>query len=240
MAERLQGKKCFVTAAAQGIGRATVEAWSAEGASIVATDLNAEKLAELDGLPGVETYPLDVTDQAAVAAMAAEVGAVDVLFNCAGFVDHGSLLDTTMQGWDFSFELNCRSLFVVTQAFVPAMLANGGGSIINMSSNSFMLKVGGMPGYLTAKSGIVGLTRALATELGPHKIRVNSILPGWVMTQRQIDLWLTPEAEQELLDTQCIKRKIEPEDVAKLSLFLASNDSEMITAQSLIIDGGRT
>ena len=97
-----------------------------------------------------------------------------------------------------------------------------------------------MPGYLTAKAGIVGLTRALAAELGPQQIRVNSILPGWVMTQRQIDLWLTPEAEQELLETQCIKRKIEPEDVAKLALFLASDDSQMITAQSLIIDGGRT
>ena len=120
------------------------------------------------------------------------------------------------------------------------MVANGGGSIINLSSTSYLLKVGGMPGYLSAKAGIVGLTRALARDFGPHKIRVNAVLPGWVMTQRQIDLWLTTEAEEDLLRSQCLKEKLYPADVSKLVLFLACDDSRMITGQSHIVDGGRT
>ena len=119
------------------------------------------------------------------------------------------------------------------------MRSLGGGSIVNLSSNSFILKVGGMPGYLTAKAAIVGLTRALARDLGPDKIRVNSILPGWVITDRQRDLWLTEEAKRELLEQQCLKELIYPEEVARLVLFLASDQSKMITAQSLIIDAGR-
>ena len=120
------------------------------------------------------------------------------------------------------------------------MIKAGGGSVINLSSTSYLLSLGGMPAYLAAKAGIIGLTRGLARELGVDQIRVNAILPGWVMTERQRALWLTPESEAQLLEEQCLKQKIEPSDVAALALFLASEQSKMITAQSYIIDGGRT
>ena len=131
-----------------------------------------------------------------------------------------------------------RPLFLA-QAVVEGMKTIGGGSIINLSSNSFMLKVGGMPGYLASKATIVGLTNALARDLGPHKIRVNAVLPGWIMTEKQCTLWMTPEDEKELLATQCLKELIYPEEIAQLVLFLASEQSRMITAQSLVIDAGR-
>lgn len=243
MAGRLQGKKCFVTAAAQGIGRATVEAWSAEGATVIATDLNAEKLAELGGLPGVETHPLDVTDQAAVAAMAAQVGAVDVLFNCAGYVDHGSLLDTTMKGWDFSFELNCRALFVVTQAFMPAMLANGGGSIINMASVvSSEMGVVNRCAYGATKGAVIGFTKSVAADYIGDGIRCNAICPATVQTPSlddRINAFDDPiQARKDFVSRQKMGRLARADEIASLATYLAADESQYITGQAMVIDGG--
>ena len=142
--------------------------------------------------------------------------------------------------WDRCQGINLKPHFFTAQAVCAGMEELGGGSIINISSNSYLLMVGGMPGYLTAKAGIVGLTRGLARDLGEKNIRVNAVLPGWVMTQKQMDLWLTPQAEKDLLASQCLKKKLYPPDVARLVLFLASDDSAMITAQSFTVDGGRT
>ena len=135
--------------------------------------------------------------------------------------------------------INLRPHLFTAQAIHEDMKDLGGGSIIHLSSNSYLLRVGGMPAYLSAKAGIVGLARALARELGPDHIRVNTILPGWVMTERQLSLWLTEEAEKELLETQCLKEKLYPEDIARFVLYLAADDSRMISGQEFILDGGR-
>lgn len=166
-------------------------------------------------------------------------GPIAVLINNAAKDDRHNISDVEPDYWDNCQNINLRPHFFTAQSVVEDMKILGGGSIINLSSNSFMLKVGGMPGYLTAKAAIVGLTRALARDLGENNIRVNSILPGWVITDRQRELWLTEEAKEELLEQQCLKKLIYPEEVANLALFLASQQSKMITAQSLIIDAGR-
>ena len=244
----LYDKHVFITGGASGIGEALVEAFTAQHCRVFFVDIDdtaadtlVRRLQALGRGPLYKHCDLrSVSDiKAAVEEAVQTFGPIHCLINNAAHDDRHDFESVTEEYWHNCQNINLKPHFFTAQAVAPSMKIDGG-SIINMSSNSFMLKVGGMPGYLAAKAGIVGLTRALAAELGPHNIRVNSILPGWVMTQRQIDLWLTPEAEQELLETQCIKRKIQPEDVAKLALFLASSDSEMITAQSLIIDGGRT
>ena len=167
-------------------------------------------------------------------------GPVGVLVNNAARDDRHRIEDVTSQDWDRCQEINLKPHFFTAQAVVEGMKQNGGGSIINISSNSYVLMVGGMPGYLTAKAGIMGLTRALARDLGADNIRVNCILPGWVMTKRQEELWLTEEAEKELLQSQCMKQKLYPPDVSRLALFLAADDSSMITAQAYTVDGGRS
>ena len=159
MAGRLAGKRALVTAAAQGIGRATAQAFAAEGAAVIATDLNAAKLAELEGTAGITVRPLDVTDGAAVEALAAELGAVNVLANVAGYVHHGSILDCSEADWDFSFDLNAKAMYRTIRAFLPAMLAAGGGSVVNMSSVASSIR--GLPNrfvYGASKAAVIGLT----------------------------------------------------------------------------------
>lgn len=243
MAGRLQGKRCFITAAAQGIGRASVEAFVAEGAHVIATDLNGEKLAELNRIDGVETHVLDVTDLAAIEAMAAQVGAVDVLFNCAGYVDHGSLLDTDMKGWDFSFELNCRAMFMMSKAFLPAMLANGGGSVINMASVvSSEMGVVNRCAYGATKGAVIGFTKSVAADYIGDGIRCNAICPATVQTPSlddRINAFDDPvQARKDFVSRQKMGRLARADEIASLALYLAADESQYITGQAMIIDGG--
>jgi NAD(P)-dependent dehydrogenase (short-subunit alcohol dehydrogenase family) len=244
----LHDKHIFITGGASGIGAALVEAFTAQNCRVFFVDIDdtsadilVRKLQAVGRAPLYRRCDLrDVTQiDSAIDEAVRTFGPIHCLINNAALDDRHQIEEVSVDYWDKCQNINLRPHFFTAQKACESMKANGG-SIINMSSTSFMLKIGGMPAYLTAKAGIVGLTRALARDLGPHDIRVNALLPGWVMTQRQKDLWLTPEAEVELLEGQCIKRKIEPEDVAKLALFLASSDSEMISAQSLVIDGGIT
>lgn len=242
MAGRLEGKTCFVTAAAQGIGRATALRFAAEGARVIATDINAEKVGEIAG-DGIETHRLDVLDTAAVAAMATEAGAVDVLFNCAGYVHHGALHDTPLESWDFSFELNCRSLFVVTKAFLPAMLDNGGGSIINMASVvSSEMGVVNRCAYGATKGAVIGFTKSVAADYIGQGIRCNAICPATVQTpslDERINAFDDPAAARaDFIARQKMGRLATAEEIADLAVYLAADESRYVTGQPMVIDGG--
>ena len=178
--DRLKGKKAILTAAGQGIGRAVAEAFLREGAVVMATDINEKALA---GLSSANTRRLDVTDGAAVAALAAELGPVDILFNCAGFVHHGSILDCAEKDWDFSFDLNVKSMYRTIRAFLPAMLEKGGGSIINVASVASSLKaVPNRFAYSASKAAVIGLTKAVAADYITRGIRCNAICPGTIQS----------------------------------------------------------
>ena len=246
----LQDKVTLITGGASGIGASLVEHFCRQQARVSYIDINEEAAATLNhqltqaGLPTPTFYKVDLRDisslEAAIQTIHQVDGPIRALINNAGWDERRAVGDVTPDFWDMSQEINLRPHFFAAQAVAEKMADAGGGSIVNLSSNSWMLGVPGMPAYVAAKAGIVGLTKALARELGPKKIRVNALLPGWVMTQRQIEKWLTPEAKTQLLAEQCLKETIQPEDVAQLALFLASDDSRMITAQSYVLDGGRT
>ena len=239
--DRLKGKKAFVTAAAQGIGRAVAEAFVGEGADVTATDINDKALA---GLKGAKTRHLDVTDGAAVRALAGELGAVDILFNCAGFVHHGSVLDCEEKDWDFSFDLNVKSMYRTIRAFLPAMLAAGGGSIINMASVASSLKA--VPNrfvYSASKAAVIGLTKAVAADYITRHIRCNAICPGTIespsLDGRIKALGGDPaEVRKAFIARQPIGRLGKPEEVAHLAVYLASDESAFTTGTTQIIDGG--
>ena len=163
---------------------------------------------------------------------------ITVLVNNAARDDRHQLEDVTPEYWDERMAVNLRHQFFAAQAVFPMMKQAGHGSVINMGSVSWMVGQGGMPAYTTAKSAVMGLTRALARDMGPFNIRVNSIAPGWIMTERQIKLWLTPEGERELMARQCLKRKLEPAEIARVCLFLGSDDSSAMTNQTYVADGG--
>lgn len=243
MAGRLEGKKCFLTAAAQGIGRATALRFAAEGGEVIATDVNEALVGELAGTPGITPRRLDVLDHDAVRAMAAEVGPVDVLFNCAGYVDHGNLLDTKLEKWDFSFELNCRSLFVVTQSFLPGMLENGGGSIVNVASVvSSEMAVANRCAYGASKGAVIGFTKSVAADYIGQGIRCNAICPATVQTpslDERINAFDDPvAARKDFIARQKMGRLATPEEIADLALYLACDESRYITGQPMVIDGG--
>ena len=240
MPQPLIGKVALVTAAAQGIGRATAERFAESGAQVIATDINADLL---DGLQGCETRLLDVTDSAAVAALAADLGAVDLLFNCAGYVHHGSILDCDEAAWDFSFNLNVKSMYRTIRAFLPAMLAAGGASIINMSSVASSLK--GVPNrfvYSATKAAVIGLTKAVAADFVTQGIRCNAICPGTVDTPSlQERLRATGDyqrAHRDFIARQPMGRLGAAAEIAELALYLASDASAYTTGQCHVIDGG--
>ena len=240
MPQPLAGKVALVTAAAQGIGRATAERFAEAGARVVATDVNANLLA---GLQGCETQLLDVTDSAAVNALAAELGAVDVLFNCAGFVHHGTILECDEDAWDFSFNLNAKAMHRTIRAFLPAMLAAGGASIINMASVASSLK--GVPNrfaYSASKAAVIGLTKSVAADFITQGIRCNAICPGTVDTPSlQERLRATGNYEQARKDfvaRQPMGRLGTAAEIAELALYLASDASALVTGQCHVIDGG--
>jgi 2-keto-3-deoxy-L-fuconate dehydrogenase len=245
MSGRLQGKTAFVTAGAQGIGRATAQAFAREGATVIATDINEDKLAELSGQDGIQMRRLDVLDDAAVAKAAAEVGAPDILFNCAGFVHHGTILDCTGDDWAFSFNLNVRSAYVVTRTFLPAMIASGGGSIINVASVSGSVK--GIPNrfvYGATKAAVIGMTKSLAIDFVKNNIRANAICPGTVDTPSLGDriraLGDEEKARADFVARQPMGRLATAEEIAGMAVYLASDEAQFITGQTMIIDGGIT
>lgn len=246
----LAGRRVFITGGATGIGAALVEAFSEQGAIVGLCDLAAEAAEGLAGqiVAGGHARPwfrkVDVTDtpalQQAISGFAAEAGGLDVLVNNVANDTRHDTLATSEAGWRQCMAVNLDCAFFAAQTAIPLMRAGGrGGAIVNFSSITALLGPGDMPGYVTAKAGLLGMTKALARQFGPDGIRVNAILPGWVVTQRQLDLWLTPEAEAEWMEQVCLKQRIQPRDAANLALFLAADDSRMITNQQFVIDAGR-
>jgi NAD(P)-dependent dehydrogenase (short-subunit alcohol dehydrogenase family) len=244
----LDGKVVVVTGGASGIGAATAAQFAAQGARVAVIDRDTAPFApvaaaiETKGWPQPLVLRCDLTDIAAAKAEVARVerdlGPVRVLVNNAARDDRHELAAVTPDYWDERFAVNLRHQFFMIQAVAPGMAAAGGGSIINMTSTSFMTAIKDLAVYQSAKSGVIGLTRGLARDLGPQKIRVNAIAPGWIMTARQRALWATPEALAAAMERQCLKETIRPADLARMVLFLASDDSRMCTCQTFIVDAG--
>jgi 2-keto-3-deoxy-L-fuconate dehydrogenase len=249
MAGRLAGKRALVTAAGQGIGRATALAFAAEGASVLATDIAEDKLAALaDQL--IATRRLDVTEDDAITALAAELGPLDVLFNCAGFVHHGTVLDALPIEWDASFAINVRSMFMMIRAFLPKMLERGGASIINMASTVSSVK--GAPNrcvYGATKAAVIGLTKSVAADFVTQGIRCNAICPGTIETPSLEDriaaqgvriVGGSEAARRAFVERQPLGRLGTAEEVAALAVYLASDESSFTTGAIHVIDGGFT
>lgn len=245
MPHRLSGKSAVVTAAAQGIGRAIAELFVAEGASVVATDLNPDQLADLEG---AHCAKLDVRSTADVQQLAKDLGPVDILVNCAGYVHHGTVLDCSDEDWDFSFDLNVKSMHRTVRAFVPGMLDRRRGSIINISSGASSVR--GIPNryvYGASKAAVVGLTKAVAADFIKHGIRSNAICPGTIQSP-SLDQRIAAQAQasgqslhavrQVFIDRQPMGRLGTGEEVAALAVYLASDESSYTTGQIHLVDGG--
>ena len=241
---RLQGKHALVTAAGQGIGKASALAMAAEGATVWATDVNEKLLASYAGVPNIHTAVLDVMDKSAIQKLVSGMPALDVLFNCAGFVHAGTALDATDEQWDVAFDLNVRSQFWTIQAALPIMLANEKGSIINMAS---VVSIKGLPNrfvYGASKAAVIGLTKSVAADFVMQGVRCNSICPGTVDTPSladRINVYEDPvEARKNFIARQPMGRLAQAHEIAPLIVFLASDESAFVTGQSYGIDGGMT
>ncbi|MFZ2220333.1 MAG: SDR family oxidoreductase [Rhodoferax sp.] len=248
---RLLGKTVLITAAAQGIGRASALACAAEGAKVIATDINEALLATLAAEHGhIEVAVLDVLNQAAVDALAAKLPALDVLFNCAGMVAHGSLLDCTEADWDLSFELNVKSMFRMTRAFLPAMLAqakanHGSASVINMASMASSVKgFANRAAYGATKAAVIGLTKSLAADFVKDGLRANALCPGTVDTpslRGRIASAADPiQAEKDFIARQPMGRLATVGDITPMVVYLASDESRFMSGQTVLVDGGVT
>ena len=247
MSNRLAGKTAFITAAAQGIGRATALAYAAEGARVIATDLNAERLADLGG--GIETHVLDATNGEAVRAAITAAGPLDILFNCAGFVHQGTILDATDAEWEFAWTLNVRSMTQTIRAVLPGMIERRAGSIINISSGASSIK--GAPGrcvYGTTKAAVIGLTKSVAADFVKSGVRCNAICPGTIETpslQDRIAANATAsggldQARAAFIARQAMGRLGTPEEIALMAVYLGADESQFVTGQAMVIDGGWT
>jgi NAD(P)-dependent dehydrogenase (short-subunit alcohol dehydrogenase family) len=244
----LRDRVVLVTGGASGIGAEEVTQFARQGAKVAFLDIADEAASRLietlrqQDLTPPLYMPCDIKDipalQAAIAEIGRRLGAISVLVNNAANDQRHGYEDVTVEYWDERMATNLRHQFFAIQAVAPMMRQAGAGSIINFGSISWHRSQGGMPAYTSAKAAVEGLTRGMARDLGGHGIRVNCVIPGWIMTQRQIKLWLTPEAEAELMLNQCLKAKVMPEDVARMVLWLASDDSRMCTAQLWVVDGG--
>ena len=243
----LRDRVVFVSGGSSGIGACLVEEFAAQGARVAFIDIDAsaaEQTVEAAAPRGPRPLFLkcDARDiaalQAAIAETGERLGPVRALMNNAANDQRHAVDTVTPEFWDERLQINLRHQFFAAQAVFPMMRDAGGGSIVNFGSISWMIGQGGMPTYTTSKSAVHGLTRGLARDFGPANVRVNTLAPGWIMTQRQIDLWLTAEGEAELMQRQCLKRKLVPLDVARMALFLASDEASACTAQTFIVDGG--
>jgi D-xylose 1-dehydrogenase len=244
----LAGRSVFITGGGSGIGESLVEHFCRQGSRVSFVDINTEasqalvgRLAD-QGLERPQFIPCDLRDidalRQAVKQAAERHGPVRVLVNNAGNDDRHTTESVTVEYWDDRMQVNLRHQFFAAQAVRPQMRDAGGGSIINFGSITWLVGDPDCPAYVTAKAAIGGLTRALAREFGPEKIRVNCVLPGWVMTERQVKLWLNDAGEQQIKDRQCLAEKLYPPDIARMVLFLAADDSRMCTSQNYIVDGG--
>jgi len=244
MAGRLAGKTAFITAAAQGMGNAAALAFAREGAKVWATDVS-DKVKALEGKDGIRTRQLDVTDEAAIARIAQEVGDIDVLFNCAGIVHNGSILDASVKDWDQAFSVNVRSMFLVSKAFLPGMLKKQKGSIINMASVASSIK--GLPNrcvYGASKAAVIGLTKSVAADYVRQGIRCNAVAPGTVDTpslQGRINSYADPvQARKDFVARQPMGRLGTVEDLVPIFIYLASDESQFASGNVFSIDGGMT
>ena len=242
----LKDQSVFITGGGAGIGAALTDGFMGQGAKVAFVQRSDASIfaAEMLDKHGVEPFHLacDITNiptlQAAMEMAADQHGPITVLVNNAANDTRHDLPGTSVADWDQGMAVNLRPHFFTAQTAAPGMKAAGGGSIINFSSISYMMGNAGYPGYATSKAAITGLTRSLARELGPDRIRVNALMPGWVLTDRQVELWATPEDLAAHLDRQCLKEHLKPEDIVEATLFLASSASRMMTGQALVVDGG--
>lgn len=242
MTKRLDGKRALVTAAAQGIGEATARAFAAAGATVLATDINADKLAALSTVEGITTSVLDVTDAEAIAELVEHESHFDVLFNCAGFVHHGSVLTCTEDEWDMAFTLNVKSMFQLSKAVIPGMLEAGGGSIINISSIAAHKGLINRFAYGASKAAVVGLTKSIAADFVTQGIRCNAIAPGTVQSpslDERIAAFDDPvAARKQFIGRQPMGRLGTAEEIAHVAVYLASDESVFTTGTLIKIDGG--
>jgi len=244
----LRGRSVLITGGGSGIGAQMVRRFCEQGSRVAFLDIEPRCSGELAAAVEAEGHgrplfiPCDLRDIAALRAAVARAGEangpITALVNNAARDDRHPFDTVTPEYWDERFAVNLRHQFFAAQAAYPMMKQAGGGSVVNMGSTSWMVGQGGMAAYTAAKSAVLGLTRSLARDWGPDNIRVNSVAPGWIMTERQLTHWLTPAGEQELMARQCLKRKLVPDDVARVVLFLAADDSSAMTNQSYIVDGG--
>jgi NAD(P)-dependent dehydrogenase (short-subunit alcohol dehydrogenase family) len=246
----LVDRSVFVTGGADGIGRALVQQFAGQGSRVGFADIQAGKAAEVVEACAVagarhrpRFYEVDLVDIAALrrvcAAAIADLDGVAVLVNNAASDDRHSWEDMSPEYWDNRLNTNLRHYFFAIQAFAPSMIARGAGSIVNIGSSCYHMQEDFFPGYAIAKSGVEGLTRTMARTFGPHGIRMNCVLPGWVVTERQLEKWWTPDGEAGTMRDQAIKRRIHPDEFAQMVLFLAADDGGACTAQSFLVDGGR-
>ncbi len=247
----LVDRTVFVTGGADGIGRAIVQEFVNQGARVGFADRNAAKahsnIAECVDAGAAHAprfYEVDLVDIAALKRALDQAlldlgGTIDVLVNNAANDDRHSWRDMTPEYWDDRLNTNLRHYFFAIQSLAPAMIAAGRGSIVNIGSSSYLMQEDGFPGYAIAKSAVDGITRTMARTFGPHGVRVNTVMPGWVPTDRQLEKWWSPEAEEQTMHDQAIKRRIYPKEFAQMVLFLAADDGAACTAQRFLVDGGR-
>ncbi|MEJ6392481.1 SDR family oxidoreductase [Gymnodinialimonas sp. 2305UL16-5] len=234
----LKARRVLVTGGASGIGAETVRAFAAQGADIAFLDRDPDASETVAAETGARFQLCDLRDIPAMQAAIKALGPFDVLINNAARDDRHDWQDVTPEYWDERMNTNLRHMFFVIQSVAPGMIEAGGGSIVNVGSNSWWEAKGGFPAYATAKSAVHGLTRTMARDLGRHRIRVNTIVPGWIMTERQKDLWATPEGLEAQKQDQCLPDLIEPVYVARMALFLASDDAAMCTASNYMVEAG--
>jgi 2-keto-3-deoxy-L-fuconate dehydrogenase len=246
MSGRLQGKSAVITAAGQGIGRATAIAMMKQGASVTATDINAELLAQLSKEhPSIKTRVLNLLEPAAITAFAADIATPDILFNCSGYVHNGTIMEVDDKAWDFSFDLNCRAHFRMMQAFTPAWLTRGKGTVVNMASVAGSIKgVANRFLYGATKAAVIGMTKAYAADYVAKGIRCNAVCPGTVETPSLHDRMRAQgdfeKARAAFIARQPMGRLAQPDEISNLVIFLASDESSFITGQAIAVDGGWT
>lgn len=241
----LNNKIVVITGGGSGIGESITRSFIKQGAKVAFLDFNEKDSIKLIKDLNTDNLHFEFCDlrdieqlKNSIKKISSKFGPIQILVNNAARDDRHSLQSVTSEYFDERIATNLKHQLFASQAVVSDMEKNGGGAIINMGSTSWMIGQGGMPCYTTAKSAIQGLTRGLARDLGPKNIRVNCVVPGWIMTERQVDMWLTPESEKELMDRQCIKRKLFPKDIARFVLFMASDEASACSNQSFVVDGG--